>query len=77
MHNRNKINSGCVDMLLDIKKKRYLFDKIIALNRKHGYNAYEYKDTFVEFALPAKHKPFFEKLEHMLQYEYYNTTPYG
>ena len=60
-----------------MKKKKYLFEKIIELNKKYGYSVTEYKDNFVEFALPAKQKAFFEKLEHMLKYEYYNTSPYG
>ena len=50
---------------------------MIELNKKYGYPVAEYKDNFVEFTLPSKRKPFFEKLEHMLKYEYYNMSPYG
>ena len=60
-----------------MKKKKYIFDKIMELNEKYGYSNSIYKDNFVEFALPSKQKPFFEKLEHMLKYEYYNMSPYG
>lgn len=31
----------------------------------------------MEFVLPSKHKSFFEKLHHLLQYQWYHTTPYG
>ena len=46
-------------MLLNLKKKKYMFEKILELNQKYGYKAYDYKDTFAEFVLPNKRKSFF------------------
>lgn len=62
--------------MLELKKKKYIVNKIIALNKKYGYKVSEYKDCFVEFTLPSKHKPFFDKLRHLLQYQWYEISPY-
>lgn len=45
--------------MLTLKKRKYILNKIIALNKKYGYKVFEYNDSFVEFTLPSKHKPFF------------------
>lgn len=45
--------------MLKIKRKKYIFDKISALNKKYGYKVFEYEDCFVDFVLPNKRKPFF------------------
>ncbi len=75
--NRGKLNEGCLFRLCKKKIRQRIFKMTMELNKKYGYENHVYDNTYFEFRLPSKNKPFFERLDHLLRYEPTVISPNG